>query len=73
IVWGSSTKLLSQDKDLQEWIKKMKKIGIELYACKWCSDSYGVSELLEKLGITVNYYGKPLSKMIKDNWNILTF
>lgn len=73
IVWGASTKLLSEDKELQEQIKKMKEIGIELYACKWCSDSYGVSELLEKLGIEVIYYGKPLTKMIKDNWHILTF
>jgi len=73
VIWGASTKLLSEDKELQERIKKMKKIGIELYACKWCSDSYGVSDLLTKLGVNVIYYGKPLTKLIKDDWKILTF
>lgn len=73
IVWGASTKLLSQDKELQEWIHKMKKAGVELFACKWCSDSYGVSGQLTKLGIKVIYYGKKLSEMVKNDWNILTF
>lgn len=73
IVWGASTKLLSKDKELQEWIGKMKKEGVELYACKWCSDSYGVSDQLTKMGIKVIYYGKPLTEMIKSGWNILTF
>ncbi len=73
IVWGASTKLLSEDKELQERIKKMRAEGIELYACKWCSDNYGVSELLTSLGIEVIYYGKPLTKLIKQGWNILTF
>jgi len=73
IVWGASTKLLSKDKELQDWIGKMKEAGVELYACKWCSDSYGVSEQLTKMGIEVIYYGKPLTKMIKSGWHILTF
>ena len=73
IIWGASTKLLSEDKELQDTLKKMKDVGIELFACKWCADSYGVSEQLEKMGVTVIYYGKPLSQLIKDGWNILTF
>jgi hypothetical protein len=73
VVWGASTKLLSQDKELQDQIKKMKEAGIELYACKWCSDSYGVSDVLVKLGIKVIYYGKGLTKLIKEDWKILTF
>lgn len=73
VIWGPSTKLLSEDKELQESVVKMKKLGVELYACKWCSDSYGASELLEKLGVNVIYYGKPLTKLIKEGWPILTF
>jgi hypothetical protein len=73
IIWGASTKLLSQDPELQKWIQKLKKMGIKLFACKWCSDSYGVSDLLTRLGINVIYYGKPLTKLIKANWKILTF
>ena len=73
IVWGPSAKLLSQDKELQEWIGKLKTVGVGLFACKWCSDSYGVSDQLAKLGIEVIYYGKPLTELLKTGWKVLTF
>jgi hypothetical protein len=73
IIWGPSAKLLSENKELQDMLKKMKDLGVELFACKWCSDSYGVSEALEKMGVKVIYYGKPLTKLLKDDWKILTF
>jgi len=73
IVWGPSAKLLSENKELQEQIKKMKEIGIELYACKWCADQYNVSFTLKKLGVEVIYYGKPLSEHLKSDWKVITF
>ncbi len=73
IVWGSSSKLLSVDLELQREIKKMKEVGIELVACKACADRYGVSEKLEDLGILVKYMGQPLTKMLKTDWVVLTF
>jgi len=73
IIWGSSTLLVSQDKEIQDWVKKLDEAGVKLYACKWCADEYKVSELLEKLGVDVIYYGEPLTKLIKDDWKILTF
>lgn len=53
IIWGSSTLLVSQDKEIQEWIKKLDKEGVKLYACKWCADQYEVSGLLKELGVDV--------------------
>jgi len=73
IIWGSSTLLVSQDKEIQDWVKKLDEVGVELYACKWCADQYKISKLLEKLGVDVIYYGEPLTKLIKDDWKILTF
>jgi hypothetical protein len=73
IVWGPSSKLLAEDIELQEGIKKMKEEGVELYACKACSDLYGVSEKLEELGITVKYIGKDLTDLIQSGWHQLTF
>jgi hypothetical protein len=73
IVWGPSAKLLSQDEKLQKKIKMMDEIGIELYACKACADSYNVSEILEKLGINVKYYGKDFTELIKSDWKVITF
>lgn len=73
IVWGPSSKLLSEDQELQDGIKKMKEEGVELLACKACADLYGVSEKLTELGITVKYMGKDLTEMLKGGWIHMTF
>jgi hypothetical protein len=61
IVWGPSSGLLSEDKDLQDEIRKMKNAGVILEACKACADKYGVSQRLEQLGVQVRYMGQPLT------------
>jgi hypothetical protein len=73
IVWGPSAKLVSEDKGLQAGIKKIKEAGVELMACKACSDIYGVSDSLEALGIEVKYMGEPLTQLLKGNDKIITF
>lgn len=73
IVWGPSAKLLSKDRELQDFIAKMKEAGVELEACKACVDQYGVSEPLEKMGINVRYMGEPLTSYIKEGRKVITF
>ena len=73
IVWGPSAKLVSQDKELQAKIKEIKEAGVEMLACKACSDSYGVSDSLEAIGIEVKYMGEPLTQILKGNDKIITF
>jgi len=73
IVWGPSAKTLSEDKELQDEIKKIIDAGVKVRACKGCSDQYGVSEKLEELGVTVLYIGKELTDYIKEGRHILTF
>jgi hypothetical protein len=72
VVWGPSAKLLTEDKELQDYMDKIKEAGVTLKACKGCSDQYGVSEKLEELGITVLYIGKELTDYIKEGREILT-
>jgi hypothetical protein len=67
VVWGPSSKLLSEDKELQEYIGRMKEAGVTLLACKKCSDLYGVSADLRRLGIEVKYMGKPLTDYLRDD------
>jgi hypothetical protein len=73
IVWGPSSKLLSEDVELQEYLQKMKKAGVEVFACKACADLYGVSGKLAKLGLDVKYMGEDITAMLKNNWASLTF
>jgi len=74
IVWGPSAKLLTEDSELQDRIEEMRQAGVGLLACKACSDSYGVSERLEKLGVEVQYMGEPFTQILKDNsQRVITF
>lgn len=74
LVWGASAKLLSEDVELQKNIGKMKEAGIKLLACKACSDSYNVTEDLEKMGIEVKYVGEDFTNYLKDKeWTTVTF
>ena len=73
IVWGPSTKLLSEEAELQKGITKLKEVGVTLTACKWCSDQYGVSDNLAQLGIEVKYMGKPLTDYLKMGHKVLVF
>jgi hypothetical protein len=73
IVWGPSARLLATNQELQAKIRAMINDGVVIQACRACSDSYGVSEQLRKLGIDVKYMGKPLTDMLKSGWKVLTF
>lgn len=74
IVWGPSSKLLSEDKSLQDAVKSMMGDGVDVKACKACADSYGVSDKLASLGIEVRYMGVPLTQILKSSdWELLTF
>ncbi len=73
VVWGPSSLLLSVDKELQDYVKKMKDEGVIIEACKACSDMYGVSDKLAALGIDVKYMGKPVTDMLKSGYASMTF
>lgn len=72
LVWGPSSKLLSEDKELQDYVKKMKEEGVNILACKACADMYGVADKLTELGIKVKYAGVDLTNFIKDT-HVVTF
>ncbi len=73
VVWGPSSKLLSVDKELQEYLTKMKEAGITLEACKACADMYEVSDELTELGVDVKYMGDVLTGYIREGRHVLTF
>jgi hypothetical protein len=73
VVWGPSSKLLSEDRELQEYVSKMRDVGVKLLACKKCSDLYGVSDDLRRLEIEVKFMGKPLTDCLRDgNCRVIT-
>jgi hypothetical protein len=73
IVWGPSAKLLSENKHLQEYTKKMLAYGVKVETCIACANMYGVADQLKSLGIEVKGMGPVLSGYLKDDWKVLTF
>lgn len=72
IIWGPSSKLLSTDQELQDYVKKMMDEGVIIKACKACADMYSVSQKIEDLGIEVKYLGMDLTEYMKAGRHILT-
>ena len=73
IVWGPSAKLLSENKMLREYVKKMQDAGIKVEACIACARMYGVDGNLKEMGIDVKGMGVPLTNYLKDGWKTLSF
>src|ERR1035437_7120927 len=65
IIWGASAKLVGNDTQVQTEVMEMIAKGVKIEACKACSDSFGVSEKLMQLGVTVRYMGQPLTNYLK--------
>lgn len=72
IVWGPSAKLLSENKMLQDYVKKMQEAGIKVEACMACALMYDVDGKLQELGIDVKGMGVPLSNYLKEGWKTLS-
>ena len=72
IVWGPSAKLLSENKMLQDYVKKMQEAGIKVEACMACARMYEVDGKLQELGIDVKGMGVPLSNYLKEGWKTLS-
>jgi hypothetical protein len=73
IFFGPSEKLAANDIDVQGKIKELLESGVEVLACKWCSDRMNITPLLENQGVKVEYVGSIITRLIKDGWAQLTF
>jgi len=72
IIWGPSGPLLVSDPELQKELASAKEAGVELLACKACSDRYGISDALTALGVEVKYMGMPLTELLKSGTAVLS-
>ena len=71
--FGPSEVTIATDPDLQKLVKTIVEEGTVPRACKWCSDKYGVSDMLEELGCVVEYIGSPVSEAIREGYTPMTW
>ena len=73
IIFGPAGKLVACNPRDQEKIKELQEAGVEVMACKACTDEQNISSILEGAGIKVLYVGSIISQLLKDGWASLTF
>ncbi|MDB4584666.1 DsrE family protein, partial [Draconibacterium sp.] len=72
IIWGPSAKLASENKMIQDYLKKMQEAGVKTEACLYCAKMYDVDKKLAELGVDVKGMGVPLSNYLKQGWKTLS-
>jgi len=73
MIWGPSARLLAQNKELQEKVKEIANTGVKLQACVVCTNEYGVSDALEKLGVELTHTGEMLTQALQSDWKTISF
>ena len=73
IIFGPSEKVAAYDLEVQQRIRELKEVGVDVIACKWCADRMNITGKLEEAGITVVGVGPIISQLLKDGWASLTF
>lgn len=73
MLWGPSAKLLAQDEELQERVKIVQESGVKFNTCVVCSDEYGVSKELQKMGIELIHTGEMLTEALQNDTKVITF
>lgn len=74
MIWGPSAKLLAEDEELQEQMKIVSSTGVKFNACVVCTDDYGVSERLQKLGVELIHTGEMLTNALQsEDIKVITF
>jgi hypothetical protein len=72
IIWGSTAKLTADNWQVQSQIRALLEGGVHVSACKSCAAEFGVTAVLEGLGIEVVSWGEPLTRLLKDKETLLT-
>ncbi len=70
--FGPFEKLVAEDPEVQQWALPLIERQTPV-ACKFISDSDGVSEKLTQLGVQVEYIGELISNAIKDGYVPMVF
>ena len=68
VLWGPSERVIANNQELQDMVKEYLALEKPVWACKTCSDRYGVTEAMEALGCTVDYMGSFVTGLLKQGF-----
>ena len=72
IIWGSTARLAADSELVGLRIRELLQVGVNVTACKTCSDSLGTTQKLVTMGIDVKYLGEELTRILKTDEKLLS-
>jgi hypothetical protein len=72
-LWGPAAELVIKDGELKAMVNEIIDLGETIYVCKACSDKYGVSGELEKMGCRVEYVGPVSTEFIRQGYTVFNW
>lgn len=73
VIWGPSARLLAHDKEVQSELDMVLQSGINVEACRGCTEAYGVTKIIRSLGIEVKYMGDSVTRYLQGEGKVITF
>lgn len=72
IIWGASSKLVAENKQIQQLIADAQKTGVKFSSCIKCAEDLGTTQALLDQDIELIAWGKPLTELIKNKEHLIT-
>lgn len=72
IVWGSSSKLVWEDRSVRDQLLKLKDQGVKVCFCISCLKELGIDEEIQELGFKAKRVGADLTEIIKEDGKLIT-
>lgn len=73
VIWGPSARLSAEDKEIQQEIQFCLDSGLTVQACLACTDSYGVTKQIMRLGVNVRLMGESFTEYLQGEDKVVTF
>lgn len=72
IVWGATVKLLAENEELQEELKRAESFGVKFTGCIACAEELNLVDKMKEIGLDLYKLGPPLTELIKSGAPLLT-
>lgn len=72
VIWGPSAEVTVNDESIQEELKVLQHVGVNLKACIACANRYGVTEKLQSLNIEVISMGPVLTEELQNGTKVIS-
>lgn len=72
LIWGPSVQLAGDDESVKFKLEGLIQKGLKAKACIVCAEEYGVTKVLEDMGVELSMVGEEMTHIIQDQLPLLS-